>query len=46
MCFICSYAHLRQLFDEYQRVSKKTIEDTVKSEMSGNVAKTYLALSN
>lgn len=33
------------MFEEYQRVTKKTMEDSIKSEMSGNLAKTYLALS-
>lgn len=40
-----SYSHLRQMFEEYQKKTGKTIEDSIKSEMSGNIAKTYLALS-
>ena len=40
-----SFAHLRQMIDEYQRRTNKTMEDSIKSEMSGNLAKTYLALS-
>lgn len=43
---IRSFAHLRQLFEEYQKQTKKTMEDSIKSEMSGNLAKTYLALIN
>ena len=41
-----SYAHLRQVFLEYDKKAGKTIEDSIKNEMSGNVAKTYLALVN
>ena len=40
-----SYAHLRQMFSVYQDNTKKSIEDSIKSEMSGNLAKTYQALS-
>jgi hypothetical protein len=41
-----SFAHLRRLLEEYKRTSGKTMEDTIKSEMSGNLMKTHLALSN
>ena len=40
-----SFAHLRKIFDEYQKKVNKPIEDTIKSEFSGTIAKTYLALS-
>jgi hypothetical protein len=33
------------MFEEYQRKTGKTMEDSIKSEMSGNLAKTYIALS-
>lgn len=41
-----SYAHLRQVIIEYDKKAGKTIEDSIKAEMSGNIAKTYLALIN
>jgi hypothetical protein len=43
--FNLSFAHLRKIFDEYQKKVGKPIEDTIKGEFSGNIAKTYLALS-
>jgi hypothetical protein len=36
---------LRQLFEEYKNKNGKPIEDSIKSEMSGNLCKSYLALS-
>jgi hypothetical protein len=33
------------MFEEFQSKTGKPIEDSIKSEMSGNLAKTYLALS-
>lgn len=39
-----SFAHLRQLFIEYETRAKQKIEDSIKSEMSGNTAKSYIAL--
>jgi hypothetical protein len=33
------------MFEEYQRKTGKAIEDSIKNEMSGNLAKTYIALS-
>ena len=41
-----SYAHLRQVFIEYEKKSGKPIDDAIKSEMSGNLQKAYLALVN
>ena len=32
-----SFAHLRAVFDEYQKTSKKTMEDVIKSEFSGDI---------
>ena len=40
-----SYAHLRQIFNVYEQVANETMEKSIKSEMSGNLAKSYLALS-
>ena len=33
------------MFEEYQKKNGKSIEDTIKSEMSGNLSKAYMALS-
>ncbi len=41
-----SYAHLRQVFIEYESKNGKPIEDSIKNEMSGNLAKAYVALIN
>ena len=41
-----SYAHMRQVFEEYKNKNGKPIEDSIKSEMSGNLAKAYIAMSN
>ena len=32
-----SFAHLRAVFDEYGKISKKTVEDAIKSEFSGDI---------
>lgn len=40
-----SFAHLRALFNEYEAKNGKSMEDSIKREMSGNLSKTYLALS-
>ena len=32
-----SFAHLRAVFDEYQKISKKTMEQVIKSEFSGDI---------
>jgi hypothetical protein len=39
-----SFAYLRKFFSEYQLSTNKTIEDSIKSEFSGNLAKSFLAL--
>ncbi|XP_014664979.1 PREDICTED: uncharacterized protein LOC106807208 [Priapulus caudatus] len=39
-----SPAQLRATFDEYQKVSKKTLEDDIKSEMSGDLRTAMLAI--
>ncbi|CAH1776035.1 unnamed protein product [Owenia fusiformis] len=37
-----SYGHLRAMFEEYKKFSKKDIEDAIKSEMSGDLEKGML----
>jgi len=32
-----SFAHLRAVFEEYVKISKKTVEDAIKSEFSGDI---------
>ena len=32
-----SFAHLRAVFDEYGKISKKSVEDAIKSEFSGDI---------
>jgi len=32
-----SFAHLRAVFDEYSKISKKTVEEAIKSEFSGDI---------
>ena len=32
-----SFAHLRAVFEEYGKISKKTVEDAIKSEFSGDI---------
>ena len=39
-----SFAHLRLVFDEYQRLAGHDIEKAIKSEMSGFVEKAFLAI--
>lgn len=39
-----SYQHLRQLFIEYEKISGKDIEDSIKSEFSGSIEKGLLAI--
>lgn len=39
-----SYAHLRAVFEEYETLSKKGIEDAIKSEFSGDVMQGYLTV--
>ncbi|XP_033118728.1 annexin A13-like [Anneissia japonica] len=39
-----SYEHLRAVFDAYSNISKKSIEEAIKSEMSGDLEKSYLTI--
>lgn len=39
-----SYAHVRAVGDEYKKISKRTLEQAVKSEMSGDLERGYLAI--
>lgn len=39
-----SYSHLRAVFDEYQKISKHSIEHAIKSEMSGDIEDGMLAV--
>ncbi|XP_072016490.1 annexin A11-like [Amphiura filiformis] len=39
-----SAAHLRMVFDEYEKVSKKSIEKAIKSEMSRDLENAYLTI--
>ena len=39
-----SYPHLRAVFAEYQGLSKKTLEQAIKSEFSGYIEKGMLAV--
>jgi len=32
-----SFAHLRAVFEEYGKISKKTVQDAIKSEFSGDI---------
>ena len=32
-----SFAHLRAVFEEYGKISKKSVEDAIKSEFSGDI---------
>jgi len=32
-----SFAHLRAVFEEYGKISKKTVEDAIKGEFSGDI---------
>lgn len=40
-----SYAQLRLIFDEYQKIAHHPIENAIKSEMSTNVEKAFLTLT-
>ncbi|XP_071965334.1 annexin A13-like isoform X2 [Antedon mediterranea] len=39
-----SYAHVRAVFDAYGNISKKSIEEAIKSEMSGDLQYSYLTI--
>ncbi|KAM7533338.1 hypothetical protein Aperf_G00000126372 [Anoplocephala perfoliata] len=39
-----SNAHLRAVFEEYEKISKKTIEEALKSEMSGDILRAFLSV--
>lgn len=39
-----SYTALRAIFDEYEKISKKTMEQAIKGEMSGDIEKACLAI--
>ncbi|VDM17980.1 unnamed protein product [Hydatigera taeniaeformis] len=39
-----SNAHLRAVFEEYEKVSKKTVEEALKSEMSGDLLRAFLSV--
>ncbi len=39
-----SFAHLRAVFDEYQKLSKKSMEDVIKSEFSGDIKDGFLTV--
>lgn len=39
-----SYAHLRVVFSEYIRISKHTMEDTLKFRMRGNILSALLSM--
>ncbi|CAL8091833.1 unnamed protein product [Calicophoron daubneyi] len=39
-----SFAHLRVVFDEYMKISKRDIETSLKKEMSGDLLKSHLAI--
>ncbi|KAI1900837.1 hypothetical protein AGOR_G00053970 [Albula goreensis] len=38
--------HLHQVFEEYKKISGRDIEDSIKSEMSGNLEDVFLAIVN
>ena len=40
-----SYTHLCAVFEEYEKISGKNVEETIKSRLSGDVEKAYLAIS-
>ncbi|VDL61259.1 unnamed protein product [Hymenolepis diminuta] len=39
-----SNAHLRAVFQEYEKLSKKSIEEALKSEMSGDILRAFLSV--
>ena len=41
-----SYSQLRAMFEEYKTISGHSIEDDIKKEMSGDLSKCFLSISN
>ena len=39
-----SFSHLRAMYDEYEKISKKNMEGALVSELSGDVLSAYLAI--
>ena len=39
-----SYDHLRAVFDEYRKIAGKDIEDSLKSDMSGDLLNGFLTV--
>ena len=39
-----SFPHLRAVFDQYKTISKKDIEDAIKSEFSGDIKNSLLTI--
>ncbi len=39
-----SFAHLRAVFDEYQKLSSKSMEDVIKSEFSGDIKNGFVTV--
>lgn len=39
-----SYAQLRATFDEYERIAKKDISESIKAEFSGDIKKAMLTV--
>uniref|UniRef100_A0A5K3FA65 Annexin n=1 Tax=Mesocestoides corti TaxID=53468 RepID=A0A5K3FA65_MESCO len=39
-----SNAHLRAVFEEYEKISNKSVEDALKSEMSGDLLRGFLSI--
>ncbi|KAK2142740.1 hypothetical protein LSH36_919g01024 [Paralvinella palmiformis] len=39
-----SFAHLRAVFEEYSKLSKRTIEEAIKSEFSGDIKNSLIAV--
>ena len=39
-----SNSHLRAVFEEYEKISKKTVEEALKSEMSGDLLRAFISV--
>ena len=39
-----SNSHLRAVFEEYEKMSNKTVEEALKSEMSGDLLRAFLSV--